>query len=75
MKDVIDQVIHSHGMMVSLSDAELYEARERVTKFLEGRNGAPRTLVVDGIRFLRGDKPSRTRRPRVSGADDQTENA
>jgi len=42
----------------------------RAMEFLKDRNGTPRELVIDGIRFLRGDKPSRKRRRFISNAED-----
>jgi hypothetical protein len=62
MREVLEQIIRSHSLMVSQTDEELQVARMRATEFLKGRKGTPRELVIDGIRFLRGDKPARKRR-------------
>jgi hypothetical protein len=64
MSEVLDQIIRSYSLMASQTDAELQAARMRVMGFLRGREGTPRELTIDGIRFLRGDKPARKRRRR-----------
>lgn len=60
MREVLDQIVRSYSLMVSQADEELQQARMRAIEFLKDRK-APRELVIDGIRFLRGDKPSRKR--------------
>jgi hypothetical protein len=62
MQAAIDRVMKTYGMMVNLTPAEECLARERVAQFLSGRTEDESRLVVEGIKFLRGDKPGRTRR-------------
>lgn len=52
----------TYGMMVNLTAEEEQSARKRVTEFLSGRAEDESRLVVEGIKFLRGDKPVRARR-------------
>jgi len=48
-------------MMVNLTPEEEQSARERLTEFLKGKDDSARQLSVEGVKFLRGDRPSRTR--------------
>ena len=61
MEKVIDRVMRTYGMMVNLTPEEEQSARERLTEFLKGKNDSGRQLSVEGVKFLRGDRPSRTR--------------
>jgi hypothetical protein len=62
MEDVIDQVMRTYGMMVNLTATEERSARERLAEFLKDKNDNARKLTVEGVRYLRGDRISRTRR-------------
>ena len=62
MEDVIDQVMRACGMMVNLTAIEEQSARERLAQFLKDKNDNTRTLTVEGVKYLRGDRISRTRR-------------
>jgi hypothetical protein len=62
MEEVVDQVMRTYGMMVNLSPEEKQSARERLTEFLKDKNDSTRKLSVEGVKFLRGERPSRTRR-------------
>jgi hypothetical protein len=62
MQAAIDRVMKTYGMMVNLTAEEEQSARKRVTEFLSGRAEDESRLVVEGIKFLRGDKPVRARR-------------
>jgi hypothetical protein len=62
MEEVVDQVMRTYGMMVNLSPEEKQSARERLTEFLKDKNDSTRKLSVEGVKFLRGERLSRTRR-------------
>ena len=61
MEDVIDQVMRTYGMMVNLTAIEEQSARERLAQFLKDKNDNTRKLT-EGVKYLRGDRSSRTRR-------------
>jgi hypothetical protein len=60
--DTIDKIMHTYGMMVSLTSQQTDDARERLAAFLAGRTDDPRTLTLEGLKFLRGDRVARRRR-------------
>jgi hypothetical protein len=60
--DVIDKVMRTYALMVTLTPAEEQVARERLRQFLHGKTDDTRRLTVEGVKFLRGDRASRTRR-------------
>ena len=62
MQDVIDQVMRTCGLMVTLTPEEEKAARMRLVSFLKDRRDDARSLAVEGVKFLRGDRASRTRR-------------
>ena len=62
MEDVIDQVMRTYGMMANLTAIEEQSARERLAEFLKDQNDNTRKLTVEGVKYLRGDRISRTRR-------------
>ena len=62
MEDVIDQVMRTYGMMVNLTAIEEQSARERLAQFLKDKNDNTRKLTVESVKYLRGDRISRTRR-------------
>jgi hypothetical protein len=64
MEEVVDQVMRTYGMMVNLTSEEEQFARERLTEFLKDKNDGTSNLSVEGVKFLRGYRPSRTRRAR-----------
>ncbi|QPF83873.1 hypothetical protein IC762_30085 [Bradyrhizobium genosp. L] len=51
-------------MMVTLAPEEEEEVRQLVLKFVEEQTGDDNTIAVEAIKFLRGPKPSRKRRPK-----------
>ncbi|VIO69517.1 hypothetical protein CI1B_27230 [Bradyrhizobium ivorense] len=65
MEMIVERVVRTYGMMVTLSPQEEDLVRQRVLKFVEGKTGDENTIAVEAIKFLRGPKPSRTRRPKV----------
>jgi hypothetical protein len=62
MEDIVDRVMRTYGLMVNLTAAEEQAARERVTAFLKDKSDDTRTLTVEGVKLLRGERTSRTRR-------------
>jgi hypothetical protein len=65
MQAAIDRVMQTYGMLVNLTLEEEQATRERVANFLASVKTNDETqLAVEGIRYLRGAKPSRTRRDR-----------
>ena len=62
MEDVIDQVMRTYGMMVNLTAIEEQSARDRLAEFLKDQNDNTRKLTVEGVKYLRGDRSSPTRR-------------
>lgn len=70
MREVVDEIIRSYGLMVSQTEEELQQARMRVTEFLKDQKGTPRELSIEGLRFLRGDKPYKKRGPFIVDAED-----
>jgi hypothetical protein len=62
MQAAIDRVMHTYGMLVNLTSGEEQTAREKVTAFLaRSKTNDENQLAIEGIKFLRGDKPSRKR--------------
>ncbi|UGY25478.1 MULTISPECIES: hypothetical protein [Bradyrhizobium] len=64
MEMVVERVVRTYGMMVTLSREEEDTVRKRVLEFVEGKTGDENTIAVEAIKLLRGPKPSRTRRPK-----------
>jgi hypothetical protein len=64
--DKIDKIMQTYGMMVSLTPEQQQEARERLTQFLSGKTDDAHKLTVEGLKFLRGERFSRTRAARPS---------
>ncbi|ODM82239.1 hypothetical protein [Bradyrhizobium elkanii] len=64
METVVERVVRTYGMMVALAPNEEEEVRQRVLKFVEGQAGDNNTIAVEAIKFLRGPKLSRKRRPK-----------
>jgi hypothetical protein len=62
MDEIIEKVMHTYALMVTLTPAEEHAARERLKQFLQDKSDDTRQLVVEGLKFLRGDRISRTRR-------------
>ena len=62
MQEVIDQVMRAYGMMVNLTAEEERAARERLEDFLKDKSDSSHRLAVEGVKFLRGARQSRTRR-------------
>jgi hypothetical protein len=59
---VIERVMQTYGLLVTLTPEEEISVRERVAEFLAGRTGDDRVLAMEAIKFLRGKRISRTRR-------------
>jgi hypothetical protein len=65
MQAAIDRVMHTYGMLVSLTFEEERAAREKVSKFLSQSQTDDETkLAVEGIKFLRAQKMPRAHRDR-----------
>lgn len=62
MDEVIEQVMRTYALMVTLTPAEERAARERLEQFLKGKSDDTRQLAVEGVKFLRGNRTSRARR-------------
>jgi hypothetical protein len=62
MQEVIDQVMRAYGLMVNLTAEEERAARERLEDFLKDKSDGSHRLAVEGVKFLRGARQSRTRR-------------
>jgi hypothetical protein len=62
MDEVIEKVMRTYALMVTLTPAEDQAARERLARFLQDKTDDTRRLIFEGVKFLRGDRPSRTRR-------------
>ena len=62
MQEVVDRVMQTYGLMVTLSPEEQAEARERLREHLNGMQGDENALAVAGLRFLRNPRPPRGRR-------------
>jgi hypothetical protein len=63
MQEVIDRVMRAYGLMVPLTPKEEELARQRLADFLRDRQDNANRLSVEGMKFLRGKKTARTRRP------------
>ncbi|WP_375775989.1 hypothetical protein ACE103_30010 [Bradyrhizobium sp. ma5] len=64
METVVERVVRTYGMMVTLAPNEEEEVRQRVMKFVVGQAGDDNSVAVEAIKFLRGSKPSRRRQPK-----------
>lgn len=64
METVVERVVRTYGMMVTLAPNEEEEVRQRVSKFVEGQAGDDNAIAVEAIKFLRGPKTYRKRRPK-----------
>jgi len=64
MQEVVDRVMRAYGLMVTLAPEEEDAARKKLADFLKDRKDTPNRLSVEGMKFLRGDKVSRSRRAR-----------
>jgi hypothetical protein len=63
MLAVVNRVIETYGLLVNLSAEQERVAREDVTQFLAAlKETDEERLAVEGVKFLRGDRPSRLRR-------------
>jgi hypothetical protein len=62
MEEVIDHVMRTYGLMVTLSPTEEQSARERLAAFLRDKKDTTRKLAVEGVKYLRDDRNSRTSR-------------
>jgi hypothetical protein len=62
MQTAVERVMRAYGLMVSLTEAEDQEARERLEAFLSDKTGSDHELAVQGLQFLRGSSRSLKRR-------------
>jgi len=62
MDDVVERVMRTYALMVALTPEEEQAARKRLEQFLKDKSDDTRRLAVEGVKFLRGDRTSRTRR-------------
>jgi len=62
--DTIEKILNTYGMMVTLTPDQQQEARESLIRFLSDKNEDAHALTIAGLKFLRGEKFSRTRRAR-----------
>jgi hypothetical protein len=60
MVEVIEQVMRTYALMVTLTPEEEQAARGRLEQFLKDKSDDTRRLAVEGGKFL--DRISRTRR-------------
>ncbi|WP_342712765.1 hypothetical protein AAFG13_17375 [Bradyrhizobium sp. B124] len=61
MEAAVDRVMQTYGMLVSMTEEELQAERQRLVEHLSGIEADEKALAVEGLRFLRGYRPSRTR--------------
>ena len=52
--------MRAYGLMVNLTPEEEQAARDRLEQFLKDKTDDTRKLAVEGMKFLRGDRISRT---------------
>lgn len=64
MPDVVDHIMRTYCMMTSLTEEQAQEARDHVSRHLNGFEGTGRELAVEGIRFLREPRGRRSVRRR-----------
>ena len=62
MQDAVEQVMRAYGLMVNLTPEEEQAARDRLEQFLKDKTDDTRKLALEGMKFLRADRISRTRR-------------
>jgi len=53
MQTVVERVMRTYGMMVTLTVAQQEEARGRLEAFLRNKTGSDQELAVQGLQFLR----------------------
>ena len=56
MQTVVERVMRTYGMMVTLTTAQEEEVRERLEAFLSDKTGSDHELAVQGLQFLRGSR-------------------
>jgi hypothetical protein len=61
MDTVVDRVMRTYGLMVSLTEAQQEQARERLEAFLRNKTGSADELAVQGLQFLRGNRSVKRR--------------
>lgn len=62
---IVDHVMRTYSLLVTLTPEQEAVAREQVTKFLADKKGDDRSLAVEAIKFLRGNRPHRGRMQRA----------
>jgi hypothetical protein len=62
MQEVIERVMRTYSLMVTMTPTEEGAARRRLADFLKDRQGDAHSLSVEGMMFLRGNKKARSRR-------------
>ena len=72
MERVVERVMRTYAMMVTLTVAQEEEARGRLETFLRHKTGSDQELAVQGLRFLRGSQSIKRRTIcRINGAAKQ----
>ena len=62
MQAAIDRIMHAYGMIVNLTLEQESALRDRVSVFLaKSKTTDENQFAIEGIKFLRGDKPSSRR--------------
>jgi hypothetical protein len=66
MRDAVERVMKTYGMLENLTPEQYEAARERVTSHLsENPETDENALAIEGLRYLRTAKPASRRRPSV----------
>lgn len=60
---LIERVMQTWRLLVTLTPEQEELARQQVEKFLEGKTGDDRILAMEAIKFLRGARTYRRRAP------------
>jgi hypothetical protein len=61
MRTTVERVMQAYGLMVNLTMEQEDDARERLEKFLQTREGNEEELTVKALQFLRGNRSGRQR--------------
>jgi hypothetical protein len=61
MESVVERVMRTYAMMVTLTVAQDQEARKRLEAFLRNKTGSDHELAVQGLQFLRGSRSLKRR--------------
>ena len=61
MEMVVERVLRTYAMMVTLTAAQEEEVRERLEAFLRHKTGSDHELAVQGLQFLRSTQSIKRR--------------